>query len=230
MKPEKRVSGTGAAKKGARGRTVRATTPRPPSLSDRTGDRDVQRIAGVRASLGKRIERFVTHALERMSEEDLLKAVAAQSPSETFAEIVLASAEAHDHDWSELLLRGAAAKGEIMDAVGGLLSSSEAAALLKISVPGVKQRVQRRAVLAVPLPGGQWGFPARQFDLEGRVRQGVPAVAAAGAGLDPWVLLSILVDDAEDGQGGILLERLDDAAVRGDVLSRLGSHGEHVAA
>ncbi|HEX8675269.1 MAG TPA: hypothetical protein VF710_25465 [Longimicrobium sp.] len=191
---------------------------------------EMQRVAGVRASLGKRIERFVVHALERMSEEDLMKAVAAQSPSETFAEIMLAAPEPREHDWSELLLRGAAAKSEIMEAAGGLLSSSEAAALLKISAPGVKQRVQRRALLAVPLPGGQWGFPARQFDRDGRVRPGVAAVAAAGAEIDPWVLLSILVDDAEDGGGGILLERLDDPGVRQDALSRLATHGEHVAA
>jgi hypothetical protein len=184
--------------------------------------------AGVRASLQKRIERYVTSALERMSEEDLLKAVAAQSPPETFAEIVLAAPEPREHDWSDLLLRGATAKREIVAAAGGLLSSSEAAALLHISVPGVKQRVQRRAVLAVPLPGGQWGFPARQFDEQGRVRPGVAAVAAAGAALDPWVLLSILVDDAEDGRG-ILLERLDDAGVLRDVLSRLATHGEHAA-
>ncbi len=190
---------------------------------------EMQRVAGVRASLGKRIERFVVHALERMSEEDLMRAVAAQSPSETFAEIMLAAPEPREHDWSELLLRGAAAKSEIMEAAGGLLSSSEAAALLKISAPGVKQRVQRRGLLAVPLPGGQWGFPARQFDRDGRVRAGVAAAATAGAGLDPWVLLSILVDDAEDGQG-ILLERLDDPRVRADALSRLATHGEHVAA
>jgi len=134
------------------------------------------------------------------------------------------------HDWSELLLREAAAKSEIMEAAGGLLSSSEAAALLEISVPDVKQRVRRRTVLAVPLPDGQWGFPARQFDREGRVREGVPAVAAAGARLDPWVLLSILVDAAEDDRGGLALERLDNAAVRDDILSRLASYGEHVAA
>lgn len=185
--------------------------------------------AGVRASLRKRIERYVTSALERMSEEDLLKAVAAQSPPETFAEIVLAAPEPREHDWSELLLRGAAAKSAIVNAAGGLLSSSEAAALLKISVPGVKQRVQRRALLAVPLPGGQWGFPAQQFDREGHVRPGVAAIAAAGAALDPWVLLSIVVDDAEDGRG-ILLERLDDAGVLRGVLSRIATHGEHVAA
>ena len=188
------------------------------------------RSAGVRASLEKRITRYVSHALERMSEEELLKAVAAQSPPETFAEIVLATPEPREHDWSELLLRGAAVKEELMEAVGGLLTSFQAAALLKISVQGVKQRVQRRTVLAVPLPGGQWGFPALQFGPDGRVRAGVPAVAAAGAGLDAWVLLSIVADEVEDERGGILLERLDDDAVREDVLARLASYGEHAAA
>ena len=212
-------------KTGARG----PTRPRSPGRARETSSAEMQRVAGVRASLGKRIERFVTHALERMSEEDLLRAVAAQSPSETFAEIMLAAPEPREHDWSELLLRGAMAKSEIMEAAGGVLSSSEAAALLKISVPGVKQRVQRRALIALPLPGGQWGFPARQFEQDGRVRAGVARVAAAGAELDAWVLLSILVDDVEDERGGVLLERLDDADVLADVLSRLATHGEHVA-
>jgi hypothetical protein len=80
--------------------------------------------------------------------------------------------------------------------------------VLRISVPGVKQRMDRRKLLAVPLPGGQWGFPALQFAEGGRVRPGVPEVAKAGAERDPWTVLSILVDDAPDGSG-ILLERLD---------------------
>jgi hypothetical protein len=194
------------------------------------GGEGEDRSAKVRASLEKRITRYVSHALERMSEEELLKAVEAQSPPETFAEIVLATPEPREHDWSELLLRGAAVKEELMEAVGGLLTSSRAAALLKISVQGVKQRVQRRTLLAVPLPGGQWGFPALQFGADGRVRAGVPAVAAAGARLDPWVLLSILADEVDDERGGMLLERLDDDAVREDALARLASYGEHAAA
>ncbi|HEV2149042.1 MAG TPA: hypothetical protein VGR37_16670 [Longimicrobiaceae bacterium] len=189
--------------------------------------------SGVRESLLHRVERWLRGSLERMSDEEVLRAVEAQSPAETVAEILVATPEtraASENDWAELLLRGAEAKSRIAELAGGLLSSTEAGALLRISVPGVKQRVERRRLLAVPLPGGQWGFPALQFAQGGHVRAGVPEVARAGAEVDPWALLSILVDDAPGDAGGVLLERLDDPAVLRDVLGRLTTYGEHVAA
>ena len=189
--------------------------------------------SGVRASLLHRVERWLRGSLERMSDEEVLRAVEAQSPAETIAEILAATPEtraASENDWAELLLRGAEAKSRIAELAGGLMSSTEAAALLRISVPGVKQRVERRKLLAVPLPGGQWGFPALQFAQGGHVRAGVPEAAEAGAEVDPWALLSILVDDAPGAAGGVLLERLDDPAVLRDVLGRLATYGEHAAA
>lgn len=188
--------------------------------------------AGVRSSLVSRVERWLRGSLDRMSDEEVLRAVEAQSPAETIAEILVATPGTRasaDNDWAELLLRGAEAKGRIAELVGGLLSSTEAATVLRISVPGVKQRVERHRLLAAPLPGGQWGFPALQFGPGGHVRAGVPEVARAGAELDPWVLLSILVDDAPDGSG-VLLERLEDPALLRDVLGRVASYGDHVAA
>src|SRR6202008_634113 len=98
---------------------------------------------------------------------------------------------APDGDWTELLLRGADAKSQVARLAGGLLSPLEAARILNITVPGVKQRLERRKLLAVPLPGGRRGFVAFQFERDGRVRKGVPEVAAAGAALDPWALLAI---------------------------------------
>jgi hypothetical protein len=186
---------------------------------------------GVRSSLLNRVDRWLRGSLDRMSDEEVLKALEAQSPAETIAEILVATPAgriAAEDDWAELLLRGAEAKNQIAEQVGGLLSSSEAAAILGISVPGVKQRMDRHKLLAVPLAGGQWGFPALQFAEGGRVRPGVPEVAKAGAEHDPWTVLSILVDDVSDGSG-ILLERLDDPAVLRDVLDRLATYGEHVA-
>ena len=188
--------------------------------------------AGVRSSLLSRVERWLRGSLDRMSDDEVLRAVEAQSPAETIAEILVATPETRasaDNDWAELLLRGAEAKSRIAELVGGLMSSTEAAAVLRISVPGVKQRMERHKLLAVPLPGGQWGFPALQFAPGGHVRAGVPEVAKAAARVDPWALLSILVDDAPDGSG-VLLERLDDPAVLRDVLGRLATYGEHVAA
>ena len=57
----------------------------------------------------------------------------------------------------------------------------------------------------------------------------MPEVAKAAARVDPWALLSILVDDAPDGSG-VLLGRLDDPAVLRGVLARLATYGDHVAA
>lgn len=189
--------------------------------------------SGVRSSLAGRVERWVRQSLDRMTDAEVLKLVEAQSPAETVAEILVASAGARsgsEEDWADLLLRGAEAKREIADLVGGLLSSGEAAAVLRISVPGVKQRMDRRTLLAVPMSGGQWGFPALQFDAGGKVRTGLPEVLKASAHVERWTLLSILVDEVEDARGGMLLERLDNPRVLRDVLNRVTTYGEHVAA
>jgi hypothetical protein len=189
-------------------------------------------VINLRSSLINRVQRWLAGSLDQMSDEEVLKLVEAQSPAETIAELLVATPtrRAADDDWTDLLLRGAEAKNQIARLAGGLLSSSQAAEVLRISVPGVKQRLERGKLLAVPLPGGQRGFPALQFQQDGHVRKGVPEVAAAGAHLDPWALLTILVDEDDGGDGGTLLERLDDDAVLRDVLSRLASYGEHAAA
>jgi hypothetical protein len=104
------------------------------------------------------------------------------------------------------------------------------AELLGISVSAVNQRKNKhRSILAVPLSGGEWGFPVRQF-VDGDVRRGVADVVRAAADMNPWVLLSILLDDAGENGGPAVLDRLDDESVRADVLQRVRSHGEHVAA
>lgn len=195
--------------------------------------RQVRSAGGVRASLASRVERWVRGSLEQMSDQEVLKLIEAQSPAETIAELLVAVPEmrrAPDSDWTELLLRGADAKSQIATLAGGLLSPLETARVLKITVPGVKLRLERRKLLAVPLPGGQRGFPALQFHEDGRVRDGIAEVAAAATHVDPWTLLSILVDEPGDGGGGTLLERLDEETVRTDVLGRIATYGEHGAA
>jgi hypothetical protein len=190
-------------------------------------------VIDLRSSLINRVQRWLAGSLDQMSEDELLKLVEAQSPAETIAELLVATPDTRrvqDSDWTELLLRGAEAKSRVAALAGGLLSSSQAAAVLRISVPGVKQRLERGKLLAVPLPGGQRGFPALQFGEDGHVRAGVAEVAAAGAHIDPWALLSILTDENDGAAGGTLLERLGDEAVLADVLSRVRSYGEHAAA
>lgn len=131
--------------------------------------------------------------------------------------------------WAEFRERGLRAKQEITELVGGLIAATEAAALLNVSTQILERDVQEHAILAVPDADGRLRFPRLQFTRDGRVRPGVAEAAKTGASMDPWVVLSILVDDVPNGSA-ILLERLDDPAVLLDVLHRLEMYGEHVAA
>src|SRR4051812_35474847 len=106
-------------------------------------------IIDLRSSLANRVQRWLAGSLDQMSDEELLKLVEAQSPAETIAELLVATPtrRAADDDWTDLLLRGAEAKNQIVRLTGGLLSSSQAAEVLRISVPGVKQRLERGKLL-----------------------------------------------------------------------------------
>lgn len=188
--------------------------------------------AGLEASLLRRVESTMRASLERMSAEDLLRAVEAPTPAATVAQILSAAPEVGlegDSAWTRALARGAARKQEMIQRADGVLSSGEVARLLGITVSAVNQRRSRhRSILAVPLSGGEWGFPARQFG-DGDVRKGVAEVVKAAGEMNPWVLLSILLDPVADAEGPMLLDRLDDEAVRADALNRVRTHGEHVA-
>jgi hypothetical protein len=130
--------------------------------------------------------------------------------------------------WTELRERGFRAKQQIAGLVGGLISATDAAALLKVSTQMLEREVHEHTILAAPDADGQLGFPLLQFTEDGRLRPGVVEVAKAGSGVSPWVVLSILVDDVPDGTA-ILLERLDDPAVLRDAVHRIATYGEHVA-
>lgn len=94
---------------------------------------------------------------------------------------------------------------------GGLLPASEAAALLSVSVADIRQLRQGRHLLAVPLPEGDWGYPARQFAPDGRVRAGLKDVLAEfGSDEDPWIILSFLVSPDPVSGKGVALDSLDD--------------------
>lgn len=130
--------------------------------------------------------------------------------------------------WSEFFDRGLTAKQRIAEMVGGLISSAEAAALLNVSAHALECDVREHNLLAVPQLDGGWGFPRLQFTEDDHVRPGVAELAKTGASMNPWVVLSILVDDVPDGSA-ILLERLDDPAVLRVAVHRLESYGEHIA-
>lgn len=212
---------------------ARATAEYEASLAPETpAPRGLQARQDLEEALLRRVEGSLRASLRRMTPSELMRAVEAPSPAATVAQIISAAPDVGIPDasaWTRALARGAARKQEMIQRAGGVLSSGEVAELLGITVSAVNQRKSRhRSILAVPLSGGEWGFPARQF-VDGVVRTGVAEVVRAAGEMNPWVLLSILLDDAREAGGPTLLDRLDDPAVRADVLQRVGTYGEHTA-
>ena len=182
---------------------------------------------GIIRSLESRSFGIIHTAIGRMTNEEIQRAVAAPTAAATVVEVLNASPEvglAQETATTRALARGALVKEEMITAAGGCLSSGQVAKLLGVGVTAVNNRRARRTILSVPLSGGEWGFPARQF-ADGDVRPGVAEVVKAAADLSPWVLLSILLDGIKGSQQAPLLDRLDDPGVRNDVLRRVRSYG-----
>lgn len=185
---------------------------------------------GVEHSLYEKATDLFRKSLKQMTVEQIQRAVAAPTPASTVVEVLNAAPEvglARETATTRALARGAAAKQEMLKAAGGCLSSGEVAKLLGKTVSAVNQRRTRNQILAVPLSGGEWGFPASQFS-SGDLRNGIAEVASAAGRMNPWVLLSILLDRVP-GSTARIIDRLEDPAVKEDVLARVHSYGQHGA-
>lgn len=184
---------------------------------------------GIEHSLEERAIGVFRASLQRMTTEQLQRAVAAPTAAGTVVEILNASPEVglqRETAMTRALARGAVAKQEMIGEAGGCLSSGEVSTMLGITASAVNIRRARHTILTVPLSGGEWAFPARQF-ADGEVRAGVSEVVRAAGDMNPWVLLSILLDRLPGEADVFLLDRLDEPEVRRDVLTRIGSYGEH---
>lgn len=187
--------------------------------------------AALEASLLRRMDGLLKESVGRMTEPELMRAVEAATPAATVVQVIAASPDvglAREPGWTQALARGAVRKQQLIERAGGCYSSSEVAALIGITVSAVNLRKKRGRILAVPLSGGESGFPARQF-AETEVRAGVAEVVKAAGEMNAWVLLSILLNPVDDADGPVLLDRLDDEAVRADVLARIRGYGVHGA-
>ena len=186
---------------------------------------------GIEQSLESRAVEVFRSALKRMTAEQLQHAVRASTAAGTIVEVLNASPDVglrKETAMTRALARGAVAKQEMIQEAGGCFSSGEVAKLLGITQSGVNLRRSRNNILAVPLSGGEWGFPARQFQ-EGELRPGLAEVLRAASEKNPWWLLSILLDPVPGSKDTVLLDALDRPEVRGDVLNRIATHGHHVA-
>ncbi|HST57961.1 MAG TPA: hypothetical protein VLK84_04720 [Longimicrobium sp.] len=170
-------------------------------------------------------------SLKQMTAEQITKAIAAPTPMGTVVEVLNASPEiglAKETATMRALARGAAAKQEMLRVANGCLSSGDVAKLLGKTVSAVNQRRARGQILAVPLSGGEWGFPARQF-ASGDLRGGIAEIVSAAGTMSPWVLLSILLDRVP-GSDVVIIDSLDRPDIVQDVLMRVRTYGQHGAA
>jgi hypothetical protein len=188
----------------------------------------------LRRALFRRVGRQIRASLNAMELEDLVSLVELETPIETLAQLVAMRPDAAlstTDDYSLRLLRGAQRKRELLQRLGGTLSSGEVAALLDRTVPAVKQRLRRRTLFAIPLSHGEWGFPAAQFTPEGEVREGLSEVLWAFAeDEDPWAIVLLLAADDPASQTGTILEHLANERTRRIAIGRARSYGTQGAA
>lgn len=186
---------------------------------------------GIEQSLESRAVEMFRSALKRMTPEQLQRAVAAPTAAGTVFEVLNASPDVglqKESAMTRALARGAVAKQEMILEAGGCFSSGDVAKLLGITQSGVNLRRSRSSILAVPLSGGEWGFPARQFQ-DGELRPGLAEVLRAASEMNPWVLLSILLDPVPGSKDTIIFDALDRPEVLGDIHNRIATYGHHVA-
>lgn len=89
-------------------------------------------------------------------------------------------------------VRGIAARERLIDRAGGLLRVGEAADRLGVTPQAVSGRRARGTILAVPLPNGEWVYPACQFGEHGLI-PGIAEFVRAFPDVDPWTRLAVLL-------------------------------------
>lgn|GEM_PF-1274829 len=221
-------SRTRLAKRGRRKTFVRGAGLRRADAIGYAAPRSLRE--GVERSLVDRVTHLFRTSLKRMTVEQIQRAIAAPTPAATIVEVLNAAPEvglARETATTRALARGAAAKQEMIQAAGGCLSSGDVAKLLGKTVSAVNQRRVRNQILAVPLSGGEWGFPASQFST-GDLRNGIAEVVSIARTMNPWVLLSILLDRVPGSESRII-NSLDAPGVMEDVVARVRSYGQHGA-
>ena len=121
-------------------------------------------------------------------------------------------------------VRGIAARARLIDRAGGLLRLSEAAERLGVTTQAVNGRRSRETILAVPMPNGEWVYPACQFAEFGLV-PGIGDFVRAFRDADPWTRLAVLLAPSGRYGGESALDLLK-AGRAAEARSIAASYGE----
>jgi hypothetical protein len=121
-------------------------------------------------------------------------------------------------------VRGIGARERLIERAGGLLRLGEAAEFLGVTPQAVTGRRTRGTILAVPMPNGEWVYPACQFTEDGLV-PGLDGLLRVFHDADPWTRLAVLLAPAGRFGGRSALDLLRDGDVAG-ARSIAATYGE----
>ena len=160
--------------------------------------------------------------LERLGTSTLARALREERPGVAvaglLADIALESLvdDAEDDPLAKAVAASAKRRRELLREAGGGLTTAAVAKALGTSRQAVDKRRKAGTLLAVPLPSGEWAFPAAQFAPDGRPLEGFADALRAFQIDDPWMRLAeLLTEDAdlggrsafevlqEEGRGGL---------------------------
>ena len=170
----------------------------------------------LRQAVEMRLRRVIADALARADEAHF--AAAAGADTNLGAAMAILEPVARDEAVRRLeplagaRLRGLAARGELIERAGGVLSADEVARLLGIGTDAVAKRRQADRLLALPRGDRGFDYPACQFGPHG-VLPHLDRLLAGTRGLEPWVRLDLLTSPREELGGLSPLQ----AAAQGEV-------------
>lgn len=121
-------------------------------------------------------------------------------------------------------VRGIGARERLIERAGGLLRLGEAAARLGVTPQAVTGRRGRETILAVPMPNGEWVYPACQFTEDGLV-SGIDGFIRAFRDADPWTRLAVLLAPSARYGGRSALDLLMDGR-EAEARSIAATYGE----
>lgn len=122
--------------------------------------------------------------------------------------------------------RGIGAREELVEKAGGVLRLADAAGRLGVSPQAVTGRRMRRTILAVPMPNGEWVYPACQFTDEGLLPN-LGAFLAAFHDVSPWTQLRVLLAPSRryGGRSALELLRIHERDAARSIAATYGEQG-----
>ena len=151
----------------------------------------------LRTALQRRLHRAVDAGALALSPQKALEILSLGDDREVLAALVaegvlVQEAREGRSSKADAIARGVAIKQRLLQEAGGTLSSETVAGLLGVTRATVAKYRRDEKLLGLPTPGGDFLYPAGQFDNDRPLPGLAHALAAFRTG-DPWYRLQVLL-------------------------------------